>query len=176
MSTSKSASTLLQTARLVLRGPQENDLDDMFAVYSDPCAMRYWSTAPHSDPSVTSDLLDRRIAAWADAPVNFQVTLDGRYIGTAGNFDRNEVGFMLSADHWRTGIMSEAMTAIIPHLWRITDHDKLFADADPDNTASVGLLKSLGFIQTHRADNTFCINGVWSHSVYLALPRPVTFG
>lgn len=170
------ASLRITTDRLVLRAPCADDLDDMFAVYSDPVAMRYWSTAPHEDKAVTSELLARRLTAWATAPVNFQVTLDGRYIGNAGNFHRNEIGFMLSPTHWRKGLISEAMKAIIPHLWQATKHKNLFADADPNNDASVGLLKSLGFTETHRAHDTFCIGGVWSDSVYLTLPRPNTFG
>jgi ribosomal-protein-alanine N-acetyltransferase len=134
--------------------------------------MKYWSTAPHADRQVTKDLLDRRIAHWDIAQANFQIDLDGRYIGGAGNFWKNEVGFIISPDHWRKGYVSEAMNAIIPHLWATTDHAELTADADPDNAGSVGILRSLGFHETHRAQNTFCINGVWVHSVYLALPRP----
>lgn len=163
----------ITTKRLVLRAPRPNDLDAMFAVYRDPRAMRYWSTTPHASKEVTAALLKRRIAAWHKAQVNFQVTLDGAYIGNAGNYDRDEVGFMLSPAHWRKGYMLEAMQAIIPHIWHVTQHARLLADADPLNTASVGLLKALGFQETHRAKNTFCIDGVWSDSVYLSLPRPL---
>jgi ribosomal-protein-alanine N-acetyltransferase len=99
--------------------------------------------------------------------------MDGQVIGNAGNHVENEIGFVLHPNYWRKGIISEAMTAIIPHLWANTDHAELTADADPLNIASVGLLSSLGFTETHRAQNTFCINGVWSDSVYLALQRPV---
>lgn len=163
---------MLKTERLILRGPRPDDVNDMFALYSDPRVMQFWSTPPHENRHVTKNLLDQRIAHWATAPVNFQIELDGRYIGGAGNFRANEVGFILSPDHWRKGYVFEAMTAIIPHIFNVTDHAQLTADADPDNDASVGLLKSLGFVETHRAQNTFCINGVWVHSVYLALPRP----
>ncbi|MFG5382199.1 GNAT family N-acetyltransferase [Yoonia sp. R2-816] len=163
---------MLRTDRLILRAPLPRDLDAMFSVYSDPRAMRYWSTAPHDSPSITRELLDWRIAHWAVAPVNFQITLNDRYIGNAGNFKEDEIGFMLHPDHWRQGILTEAMGAIIPYLWKATDHTQLTADADPNNAASCGLLRSLGFQETHRAENTFCINGVWSDSVYFALPRP----
>lgn len=172
MSTSKSADPILRTARLVLRGPLTHDLDAMYAVYSDPAAMRYWSTPPHDTPNVTADLLARRIAHWAQSPINFQITLDGAYIGNAGNFHNSEVGFMLAPHYWRQGILTEAMGAIIPYLWQTTDHPALMADADPQNAASCGLLRSLGFHETHRAKNTFCINGIWSDSVYFSLPRP----
>jgi ribosomal-protein-alanine N-acetyltransferase len=98
--------------------------------------------------------------------------LDGRLIGNAGNHVDNEVGFILHPDHWRKGIITEAMGAIIPFLWANTDHAELTGDADPLNTASVGLLTSLGFNETHHAAGTFCINGVMSDSVYFALRRP----
>lgn len=162
----------LKTDRLLLREPLASDLDAMFATYSDPRAMRYWSTLPHDDPAITRDLLDRRVAAWASAPVNFQITMNGRYIGNAGNFQGDEVGFMLHPDFWRLGILTEAMQAIIPYLWDATEHFQLTADVDPDNAASLGLLKKLRFYETHRATNTFCIGGVWYDSVYLALQRP----
>lgn len=164
---------MLRTKRLILRAPRADDLGDMFALYSDPRAMAYWSTPPHKTSSITKDVLDRRIAHWQIAPVNFQIELDGRYIGNAGNYHQNEIGFILAPDHWRKGYVSEAMGAIIPHLWAVTEHAKLTADADPDNAASVGILGALGFRETHRAQNTFCINGTWVHSVYFALDRPV---
>lgn len=148
----------------------------MFAVYSDTRAMAYWSTAPHEDRSVTQALLDRRIAAWQAAPLNFQITLDDHYIGNAGNFMLNEIGFILHPDYWRQGFVTEAMCAIIPYLFAKTTHQTLIADADPNNAASVGLLQSLGFRETHRETKTFCIHGIWSDSVYFALPRPAALG
>lgn len=166
------AFSMLTTERLILREPRAEDLDATFAIYSDPRAMRYWSTEPHAHPDITRDLLDRRLAHWAQSQTNFQIELDGQLVGNAGNFSATEIGFMLAPAHWRKGIMTEAMAAIIPYLWSTTDHAELTADADPLNAGSVGVLTSLGFKETHRAKNTFCINGVYSDSVYLALRRP----
>ena len=64
------------------------------------------------------------------------------------------------------------MPAIIPYLFESTDLPVLTADVDPRNEASVALLKALGFDETHREKNTFCIEGEWSDSIYFALPRP----
>jgi len=69
--------------------------------------------------------------------------------------------------------VTEAMQAILLHIWAVTDVDHVFADADPLNLASVGFLKNLGFTISHTAKNTFCINGMWSDSVYLKLYRPL---
>jgi len=163
---------MLKTERLILREPRATDIDGMFAAFSDPEAMRYWSSPPHTAREQTQKVLDRQIARWSEQQVDFQIELDGQYIGKAGNFAANEVGFMLQRRYWRQGIVFEAMTAILPHIWTVTDHDHLFADADPDNAASCGLLTALGFHETHRADNTFCVDGVWVHSVYFRLNRP----
>jgi len=163
---------MLKTERLVLRAPRLLDLEEMFRDYSDPETMRYWSCDPHANMDQTREILEGRIAHWAKAQVNFQMEMDGQYIGHAGNYDRNEVGFMLRRDSWRKGLLTEAMSAILPHLWDVTDHDHLFADADPRNAASMGLLTKLGFHETGRAKKTFFINGQWADSVYFRLDRP----
>ncbi len=162
----------LTTERLILRGAKQNDLMDLYAIFSDRRAMRYWSTPPHDSPERTQENLDRLIATAKRQLTYFVIEKDGRAIGTAGMHKTDEVGFLLHPDYWRLGIVSEAMGAIIPYLFAVTDHAQLTADADPRNAASVGILKSLGFRETHRAKNTFCINGEWSDSVYFALPRP----
>lgn len=162
----------LLTKRLVLRAARQGDLMDLHAIFSDPRAMRYWSTPLHDSPARTQENLDRLIAHADGLLTYFVIEKDGRVIGTAGMHHADEVGFILHPDYWRQGIISEAMGAIIPHLFAVTDHAQLTADADPRNSASVGILKSLGFKETHRAERTFCINGEWSDSVYFALQRP----
>jgi len=145
---------------------------DLYAIFSDPRAMRYWSTPPHENPARTQENLDRLMASADPQLTYFVIEMDRRAIGTAGMHRADEVGFLLHVDYWRQGIITEAMNAIIPYLFEVTDHAQLTADADPRNEASVGVLKSLGFNETHRAENTFCIDGEWSDSVYLALQRP----
>lgn len=164
--------TRLVTSRLTLRGPVAADLDDLFAIYGDRDAMRYWSTEPHADKSVTRGMLARMQAAFDTDPTYFVWDHDGRVIGAGGRHRGDEVGFILHPDYWRKGFGREAMQAIIPYLWDSTSLPRLTADADPRNAASVGLLTALGFRETGRAKNTFCIAGEWSDSVYLALERP----
>jgi ribosomal-protein-alanine N-acetyltransferase len=162
----------LVTKRLLLRAAVQADLMDLHAIFSNRHAMRYWSTPPHDSPARTQETLDRLIDHADGLLTYFVIEKDGRVIGTAGMHQGDEVGFILHPDYWRQGIISEAMSAIIPHLFSITDHAQLTADADPRNAASVGILKSLGFKETHRAERTFCINGEWSDSVYFTLQRP----
>ena len=53
------------------------------------------------------------------------------------------------------------------------DIERVTADVDPRNTASLALLHRLGFAETHRAARTWLVGEEWCDSVYLALPRPV---
>ncbi|KJZ20965.1 GCN5 family acetyltransferase [Loktanella sp. S4079] len=161
----------IRTERLVLRGPTPDDLDAMYALYRDPRAMKYWSTPPHQDRAQTKALLDRYIASWQVDPTYFQLTLDGKYIGNVGKHRDDEVGFILHPDHWRQGYIQEAMTALITYLFETTTLERLTAEADPLNIGSIRMLSGLGFTETHRASNTFCINNQWSDSVYFTLPR-----
>ncbi len=162
---------MLTTKRLILRAARPDDLDDLHAIYSDPRAMRYWSTPPHPDRATTQGNLDRLIASAARRLVYFVFEKDGHVIGVGGMHKDYEIGFLLHPNYWRQGFAREAMQTIIPHLFKVTDAPALTADADPLNTASVGLLRSLGFDETHRAKNTFCIEGVWSDSVYFRRKR-----
>ena len=162
--------TVLRTDRLILRHACPSDLDAFFAIYSDPHALRYWSSAPHTDRAQTQKKLDRMMSDAARGRV-FVIERDGRAIGHVGADNHGEVGFLFHPDHWRHGIVSEAMRALIPHLF-VGGLTRLTADADPRNAASIGLLTSLGFTETHRADRTYCIAGEWSDSVYFTLDRP----
>ena len=83
---------MLRTERLFLRAPLRRDLDAMFAVYSDPRAMRYWSTPPHENPQVTKRLLDGRIAAWERAPLNYQIEMEINTSGMSAIFVMKRLG------------------------------------------------------------------------------------
>ena len=162
---------VLQTSRLVLRPAQADDEDAFFAIMSDPRAMRHWSTLPHDSIDVTRDWMRPMF----DAPgqgFELVITLNGAVIGKAGGYCLPEVGFILHPDHWGRGYLTEAMQAIIPALFACSDVAALTADVDPLNPGSLRVLEKLGFRETHRAERTFNIGGVWADSVYLALPRP----
>lgn len=142
----------------------------LFAIYSDPSAMRYWSSPPSPDLSVTKSTLDWLIA---HNPLTYFVWehSDG-VISAGGLYEGDEIGFILSPKYWRHGFGAKALTATISYLFETSDLPQLTADADPRNAASVGLLKHLGFLVTGTAQNTFFVNDEWSDSVYLALKRP----
>ena len=138
---------------------------------SDPRAMRHWSTLPHENIDITRDWMEPLFAPPGKG-FEWVITLNGAAIGKAGGYSLPELGFILHPDHWGHGYVTEAMQDVIPVLFAMSDVPALTADVDPLNPASLKVLSKLGFTETHRAERTFNLGGVWADSIYLSLPRP----
>lgn len=164
--------TELLTPRLRLRRARSADLEALHAVFSNPVAMRYWSTPPHTDRQQTREWLDSMIDAPSDTSDDFIVEYRGQVIGKAGCWRLPEIGYILHADYWGQGLATEALTAVIDHIFSTRSIAAIQADVDPRNTDSLRLLARLGFTETHRATRTWLVGEEWCDSVYLALPRP----
>ena len=166
----------LRTERLVLRRAVIDDLGAMHRVLSDERAMRFWSTPPHSSQKETESWLRSMIDAPQAVSYDFVVELDGMVIGKAGCWRLPEIGFILHPEHWRRGLMREALRAVIESTFSNHPVPEIMADVDPRNIASLQLLRQLGFAQTGSAARTWFVNDVWCDSVYLALPRDAWVG
>ena len=163
---------MIRTARLVLRPAAPGDLQALYAVYSHPVAMKYWSCAPHESPEQTAELLDGLIRTERELGPEWVIERDGAVIGRIGLWKKWEFGYLLHPDHWGQGLASEAVRAFLPPAFaRHPGMEALTADIDPFNIGSARVLEKAGFTVTGQAKNTFCINGVWSDSTYYALPR-----
>ncbi len=163
---------MIVTERLLLRRARCEDLGDLHRVFADPRAMRYWDRLPHADIAETRRWLQGMIAFDPAQTDDFVVEPDGRAIGKAGCWRLGEIGFILHPDHWGQGLAREALEAVIPHVFATLPVDRLEADVDPRNAASLRLLGRLGFREVRRAERTIRVGDEWCDSVYLELPRP----
>jgi len=160
------------TERLRLRRARPTDLDDLHAVLSHPGAMRWWSTPPHAALDQTRAWLQGMIASPPEVSDDFVVELKGRVVGKAGCYRLPDIGYILHPEVWGRGYATEALSAVVAHLFATRDVDRLTADVDPRNAASLRLLEKLGFVETARASRTWLVGDEWCDSVYLALDRP----
>ncbi|HXV00971.1 MAG TPA: GNAT family N-acetyltransferase [Caulobacteraceae bacterium] len=170
--TRDASSIELITPRLRLRRARPDDLAALHAVLSDPRAMQYWSTPPHTEIDQTRAWLAAMIAASPDESDDFVIEREGRVIGKAGCWRAPEIGFILHPDCWGRGLAREALQAVIPRAFAVFPIDAVTADVDPRNAASLALLTRLGFEETHRASRTVKVGDDWCDSIYLALRRP----
>ena len=151
-----------------LRHARLSDAPDLHRVYGNADAMRYWSGPPDATLAETEQRVDGFVAE--PPPFLYRVIeRDGRAIGTLGIHQDTEIGFILHPDHWRQGILREAMTLYVPWFFDIIGASRMTADVDPRNTTSMSALKALGFKQTGFEKNTFCVDGDWSDSAYFEL-------
>lgn len=131
-----------------MREQRVADAEALHEGYRDPDVMRYWSSAPHSTVAELATYLTERVdsAEWRGWSIT--VAGDDRAIGTLGASMRRpgvaEIGYLLTRSAWGRGYAREAVTGLLDMLFD-EGCRRVFADTDPDNAASIGLLESLGF-------------------------------
>jgi RimJ/RimL family protein N-acetyltransferase len=159
----------ITTARLTLRPFVPEDAPAMHAILSDPDAMRFWSTLPHTEMAQTERWVASTIDAAAEGDADdFVVVHEGRVVGKAGLWKGNELGMLFALNVWGTGIAREAVEAVIDRA-RAGGVKSITADVDPRNIRAVRFLTRLGFVATGEAKGTYRIGDMWTDSVYLEL-------
>ena len=170
----------LATARLRLRHPRPADVERVLAVFSDPQAMRYWSSEPFADLAAARAYLgsmeegfeSRTLFQWA-------VTLpaDDQLIGTVtlAGWDRPnrraELGYMLAREHWGVGLASEAVRAVLGFGFAEMGLHRVEAELDPRNEPSARLLRRFGFRYEGLLRERWYLYDEWSDSALYGLLR-----
>jgi RimJ/RimL family protein N-acetyltransferase len=158
-----------RTERLLLRPARADDLEGLHAILSNPRAMAYWSSPPHADIEKTRDWLASMIAIQPSEGEDFIVEFEGRVVGKAGLWRFPEIGFIFHPDHWGRGFANEALSLVFDRAFGVHSLQRVDADVDPRNEASLKLLAGLGFHETGRKECTWLVGDQWCDSVYLAL-------
>jgi ribosomal-protein-alanine N-acetyltransferase len=142
----------------VLRAFRASDAPAILDLFSQEAVTRYHNIAPMQAIETAESLVDARLSLFEQgAGVRWALTRRGcgdRVIGSCGcyhpqrAFRSVEIGYELHPDHWRQGIMTEALTAMLDYCYG--DHfffrlNRVQALTEPDNRASIGLLRKLGF-------------------------------
>lgn len=144
----------LTTQRLRLRWVEPADAPALFEIFSDPTAMRYWSSPPWIDPSEALEFVESVHRCFAQQTLfEWAVVraLDEALIGTCtlANIDsdhhRAEIGFMLRPDCWGQGYMAEAVETLLTFAFQSMNLHRIEADVDPRNAPSLRLLNRFGF-------------------------------
>lgn len=169
---------VLDAPRLRLRWLAEDDVDGLFAVFSDEAMMRYWSSPPMKERGEAEALLQKIRRGFADR-TSFQWGVerkaDRRLLGTctlfhihAGN-RRAELGYALASAHWKQGYMGEALAALLDHAFGPMGLRRLEADIDPRNANSMRMAARLGFRQEGLLRERWDVAGEIQDSAFLGL-------
>ncbi|GLQ05676.1 GNAT family N-acetyltransferase [Sneathiella chinensis] len=89
------------------------------------------------------------------------------------------IGYWTGLPYARQGYMYDALTALLPVLFRQYGLRRVEAACVPENDASAALLEKVGFIREGRAREYLCINGEWrDHLLFACLkddPLPLYY-
>lgn len=170
----------IQTSRLLLRGAQAQHAKELHKVFSNPEVMEFWSTLPHTKLSETEDWLSKMILSPHNGTTDFIISYNADAIGKIGIWSPNsekevpggELGFLIAKEHQRKGFMTEALRAVLPFYVNDLGYERITADVDPRNDASIALLLQCGFRIIGRRDKTFQIGGKWVDSLDFELRIP----
>lgn len=159
----------LHTPRLLLREIVPTDAEAIFKMRSDERVMRYVGRPPQKDISEAQQMIATYQQGYQqNESVNWAICLRENpawQIGTIGFWKmdkvnhRTEIGYTLSADYWRQGIMDEAMTAAIEYCFKVLNFHSIEANTDPENDASGRILEKHGFVQEAYFRENFYFEG-----------------
>lgn len=163
---------VLETDRLILRQFTDADALDVFDIFSQEAVTRYHNVARMYSLEQAINLIRRRKRLFVTAQgVRWAIARRDRperAIGSCGYYALSfgnlsaEIGYDLHPDHWRQGLMTEAVRAML--AWGFDGNfffslNRVQALTHPDNTASCRLLTKLGF----RREGVLRDYGYWTN-------------
>ncbi|HLS84069.1 MAG TPA: GNAT family N-acetyltransferase [Arenimonas sp.] len=168
----------LAAPRLCLRWIEPADLGDLYAVFSDPEVMRFWSHAawPHQDEAeIYLESIHRGFEQGDLFQWGIALRATDQVIGTATLYaidhaqGRAELGFALARAHWGRRYAREALTVLIGHAFDALGLRRLEADVDPRNQGSLRTLEALGFLREGYLRQRWRVAGELQDSVVMGL-------
>lgn len=147
---------ILETNRLILRRYYESDFDDLYEYLTDEEVVRYEPYKPMNREEVKGNL-DWRISTEEMMAVELKST--GKMIGNVylgkRDFESLEIGYVFNKSYWGKGYAKESCAALIQRSFDNGIH-RIFAECDPENSNSWGLLEALGFVrEAHLKQNVY---------------------
>lgn len=171
----------VETRRLLLRPLRSDDAPGMYAIYSDPQTMRYWSAQVVGNLEAAANMVREDLRLQMDGTAAFWAVVlpqTGRVIGKFSLFSINpdnrraEVGYVLNRQFWGKGYGTELLAAMIEAAFDGYQLHRLEADIDPDNAASLALLRKFGFREEGRFRERWLMGEEWRDSLMMALLAP----
>lgn len=147
----------LQTERLIIRPYIESDRMESFELMQNPEVLTYMHMNVFSFDEYQGvfDWLMSSYDTPFHEPFKYSFAIrskeTGAFIGWCGvgtldfSAPDKELYYLIGREHWDNGYATEAAAALIDYAFEVIGLDKLYAKADPMNTASVRIIEKLGF-------------------------------
>jgi len=145
---------ILETARLLLRRQEPEDLDDLWALYCDPEITKYIPDAPSSREEAREELEWHKNGHPRNPELGLWATIhkeSGKFIGRCGllpwfidDKDEVEVAYTIARAYWGQGLATEAALAIRDYGFEQLNLPRLVSLIEPENIASQRVAEKIG--------------------------------
>ena len=176
-------SLTIESKRLILRPFRQDDLQDFYEYASVEGVGEMAGWKHHETAEESQKILDMFIQEDKTFAIVFKET--GKVIGSLGiekygmeevltefhNYRGREIGYVLSKDHWGKGLMTEAVTAVVDHLFNDLDMDFLLCGYYDFNAQSKRVQEKCGF-RPYRKLNMDTRLGTTEPGTLNLLPNP----
>jgi len=153
---------ILETERLLIRRLIPDDLNDLFALYSDPEIRRYFPEGV-LNLEETKEELEWHMNGHPEHPeLGLWATVHketGKFIGRCGllpwEIDGRlevEIAYLLDKTFWGQGLATEAAKGILDYGFEKLNLTRLICLIDPENVASQHVAKRIGMTLERRVD------------------------
>ena len=147
--------TLVETSRLILRPCREEDRDLFYELSSDPAVLAFF---PFRRSRADADTVFTMIRSIVPEPgfdlLVMALKQSGEAIGLCGLSkpqlepylpkDAVEIGWRMSARHWRNGYATEAGLALLRHGFETLKLDEILSIAVHDNRRALAVMRRIG--------------------------------
>ncbi|MGN6532233.1 MAG: GNAT family N-acetyltransferase [Ginsengibacter sp.] len=171
----------IKTDRLEIRNLKMSDLADFHAYRSNPEVTKYQGFDVFTVEEAKAFIEDNAGKTFGVAGQWVQYAIEskntGKLIGDCAiklnEYDTRlgEIGITISPNEQKKGYAKEALTSILNFLFSLEDFHRVTETVDAENSASIQLLKRLGFRQEgHFVENIF-FKGKWGSEYQYAMLR-----
>ena len=169
---------LLTTDRLVLRRFRPDDAEVLAGYRSDPAVARYQSWETPYPVRKAQYAIETMAAADPAQPGWFQfaveLTAERVLIGDVGvnlhdNLMQADLGYTFAPRWQGRGYATEAVRAVLDHLFRVQGLHRVSAECDARNLASARLLERTGFHREGLLRRHTWIKGEWTDDLLYGL-------
>ncbi len=170
----------LSTVRLQLRPLVDDDVDNLYELHSNERVMRYWDAPAWTGPSRSTRFLANSRQLETDRSgvrVAVDIQPKTQFIGWCGlsrwnhQFRSASLTYCFTESAWGHGYGTEAVGALLRWAIDAWDLNRVQAETDTRNLASVRVLEKLGFVREGTLRQDCIVNGEISDSYIYGLLR-----
>ncbi len=169
---------VFETKRLKFTQFELSDAGHLHAIRSNPQVLTYLDRAPSENEREMVIYIQKMHQSFAQNDgITWALRLGDspKLIGSIGiwkidkEHHRGELGYTISPEYWRQGLISEALPKVIDYGFKVLGLHSLQANTHKDNQASQAVLKKNGFVKEAHFRENWYYNGKFTDSVIFCL-------